>query len=243
LELQLQSILNVLVDAEIKCESNPEIRKWLQQIKVAAYRADNVLDLFRYMALRKKAEIGESKLTKIQNKFVQNSLLDRASLSMELKSVTDMFNGLTMEMQRFNLLVGSSEPVYTLERNTFSTEGPSTELFGRKNDQETIVKLLLAQENHETVEVLKGKLVEAISNRRFLLVMDDVCSAKLWEEKLEQILSWIAAPGSCVIVTTRSRQVALAMGTLRTHYLDLLGKEEAWELFEQKAFSKEVEVS
>ncbi|CAL5013170.1 unnamed protein product [Urochloa decumbens] len=307
MELQLLSIQSVLADAKVRCESNPEIRTWMNEVRFAAYRADNILDLFRYLALRKQAQIDESTMRKIRGKIVQNRSLDRVNLSMELNSVSDLINGLTKDMQRFNFLVGLpvSAATNTVERETFSTPSPYREFFGREDDKIKIVNLLLGQFNHDgiqvlpivgmgglgkttlanevfndekisehfnlqlwlfvpadidlcgvirlmlelvtntkcdsdSIEVLKGKLIAAISKRRFLLVMDDVCTTNQWIEKVFDILSWAAGPGSCVLVTTRNHQVASIMGTLETHHLEPLNENDAWQFFSARAFSKDV---
>lgn len=59
-----------------------------------------------------------------------------------------------------------------------------------------------------------------------------------WED-LRPLLCSAGAPGSVVIVTTRSEQVASIMGTLPSHMISYLNQDDSWELFRKKAFCRE----
>ncbi|RCV32132.1 hypothetical protein SETIT_6G233300v2 [Setaria italica] len=96
----------------------------------------------------------------------------------------------------------------------------------------------------DTIELLRGKLQEAIGRKRFLLILDDVWNEdkKKWEDDLRPLLcSSIGGSGSMIVVTSRSRQVASIMGTLPPHELVCLSEDDSWELFSKKAFSKGVQ--
>jgi len=63
-----------------------------------------------------------------------------------------------------------------------------------------------------------------------------------WEDDLKPLLySSVGRPGSVIVVTRRSRQVASIMGTLPPHELACLSEDDSWELFSKKAFSKGVQ--
>ena len=96
----------------------------------------------------------------------------------------------------------------------------------------------------DTIELLRGKLLEVVDRKRFLLVLDDVWNEEQqkWEDDLKPLLySSVGRPGSVIIVTSRSRQVASIMGTLPPHELACLSEDDSWELFSKKAFSKGVQ--
>ncbi|KAK8451623.1 hypothetical protein SEVIR_6G239025v4 [Setaria viridis] len=96
----------------------------------------------------------------------------------------------------------------------------------------------------DTIELLRGKLQEAIGRKRFLLILDDVWNEdqNKWEDDLRPLLcSSIGGSGSTIVVTSRSRQVASIMGTLPPHELVCLSEDDSWELFSKKAFSKGVQ--
>ncbi|TKW11537.1 hypothetical protein SEVIR_6G238466v4 [Setaria viridis] len=96
----------------------------------------------------------------------------------------------------------------------------------------------------DTIELLRGKLQEAIGRKRFLLILDDVWNEdqNKWEDDLRPLLcASIGGSGSKIAVTSRSRQVASIMGTLPPHELVCLSEDDSWELFSKKAFSKGVQ--
>lgn len=64
LERQLLAVQCKLTDAEAKSESNPYIKRWMKDFRTVAYEADDVLDDFQYEALRRVAQIGDSKKKK-----------------------------------------------------------------------------------------------------------------------------------------------------------------------------------
>ncbi|CAL5004913.1 unnamed protein product [Urochloa decumbens] len=96
----------------------------------------------------------------------------------------------------------------------------------------------------DTIELLRKRLQEAIGRKRFLLILDDVWNEdqNKWKDDLKPLLcSSIGVSGSTIVVTSRSRQVALIMGTLPSHELVCLSEDDSWELFSMKAFSKGVQ--
>ncbi|XP_023767685.1 putative disease resistance protein At3g14460 [Lactuca sativa] len=88
------------------------------------------------------------------------------------------------------------------------------------------------------LDLLHVALKEELSNKRFLLVLDDV-----WNEddsKWEQIQSplLVGAPGSRIIVTTQSTRVASVMDSQQTYPLGVLSNEDALSLFAQHALGE-----
>nr|XP_043611876.1 putative disease resistance RPP13-like protein 1 [Erigeron canadensis] len=88
------------------------------------------------------------------------------------------------------------------------------------------------------LNLLHVALKEKLSNKRFLLVLDDV-----WNEDHQ---SWIAlkqplvgAPGSKVIVTTRNTIVASVMNSVQPHNLGVLSDEIALSLLAQYALEEQ----
>lgn len=94
----------------------------------------------------------------------------------------------------------------------------------------------------DTIELLRQRLEEVIRKQRFLLILDDVWNEeeKKWGDDLKPLLCSVGGPGSVVVVTCRSQQVASIMGTIGPHELACLSEDDAWELFSSKAFSKGV---
>ncbi|KAK4427314.1 putative disease resistance protein [Sesamum alatum] len=85
-------------------------------------------------------------------------------------------------------------------------------------------------------EVLLNYLRDFISGRRILLVLDDVWTKENheWEQLRNSLTS--GGPGSKVLVTTRSDEVAIMMGATETHRLGQLSDEDCWLLMNDVAF-------
>ncbi|RWR74913.1 putative disease resistance protein RGA3 [Cinnamomum micranthum f. kanehirae] len=82
--------------------------------------------------------------------------------------------------------------------------------------------------------ILQQSLHAIVGKKRFLLVLDDVWDERLWG-KLRVPLKG-AAPGSRIVVTTRSRTVADVMETTHNHELGILSDSDCWKLFTSRAF-------
>ncbi|XVF77598.1 hypothetical protein PTKIN_Ptkin14bG0058700 [Pterospermum kingtungense] len=101
---------------------------------------------------------------------------------------------------------------------------------------QNILKSIGEQVGDFNLEQLQRKLGEVLRGKTFLIVLDDV-----WNE---DILKWDCfskymvggAPGSKILVTTRSRKVALAMEINSPYVLGGLNRDQSWDLFEQVAF-------
>ncbi|XXG52669.1 hypothetical protein AAC387_Pa03g0932 [Persea americana] len=91
------------------------------------------------------------------------------------------------------------------------------------------------------VEELQRHLVETLSGKKFLLVLDDV-----WNEEPEnwyrlRDLLLCGERGSRIVVTTRSRKVASIMSKIQPHILKPLSEDGCWSLFRQRAFENPIE--
>ncbi|XP_008241001.1 PREDICTED: putative disease resistance protein RGA4 [Prunus mume] len=89
-----------------------------------------------------------------------------------------------------------------------------------------------------TLDQLQGRLREALKDKKFLLVLDDVWKddALKWSQ-LRDLLTKGAKSGSKILVTTRSTAVAKIMGTIPANInLEFLSFEECLSLFVECAF-------
>ncbi|XP_068501475.1 putative disease resistance RPP13-like protein 1 [Phaseolus vulgaris] len=84
------------------------------------------------------------------------------------------------------------------------------------------------------LEMVHKNLKEKLSGKKFLLVLDDVWNERPAEwEAVRTPLSY-GAPGSRILVTTRSEKVASSMRS-KVHLLKQLGEDECWKVFENHA--------
>ncbi|XP_010670804.2 putative disease resistance protein RGA3 [Beta vulgaris subsp. vulgaris] len=110
------------------------------------------------------------------------------------------------------------------------------------SSEELVRKILRSVSNddfhHVNMEQLQIQLQRMIHNKRYLLVLDDI-----WDEDRERWLHlkrllYSGKPGSKIIVTSRSRVVAINMGTVEPYELKGLSEDQSWELFKSLAFKE-----
>ena len=79
-----------------------------------------------------------------------------------------------------------------------------------------------------------------ITNKKFLLVLDNVWDHKHLSSQWQGLSDLIGfgAPGSMVLTTTRSVRVAKTMGIVSPYLLKDLAKEDPWHLFKRVAFTQ-----
>ncbi|XP_021799902.1 putative disease resistance protein RGA1 isoform X2 [Prunus avium] len=102
-----------------------------------------------------------------------------------------------------------------------------------------MLELLSGKVATTSQQALLTNLREELSGKRYFLVLDDVWNeeSEKWE-RLKSCLSKLnSAPGSKIIVTTRSGIVASLTETLPRPKLDLLSTDECWSILKHAACS------
>ncbi|CDP14730.1 unnamed protein product, partial [Coffea canephora] len=104
-----------------------------------------------------------------------------------------------------------------------------------------MLQSLRIEKNAETTtkEALVRRLQENLKGKSYLLVLDDVWNKnrEIWNGMRSCLLAIGGAPGSKILATTRSDDVASAMQTSDFHHLDILSVDHSWMLFEKLAFA------
>ncbi|KAK8714208.1 hypothetical protein V6N13_149402 [Hibiscus sabdariffa] len=108
-------------------------------------------------------------------------------------------------------------------------------------DAFTVTKTLLQEITRSCVDghslnQLQLQLKEKLSEKRFLIVLDDVWNENYvdWEEL--RIPFHYGAENSKIIVTTRSETVASIVRTVPTYCLETLSNDDCWKVFARHAF-------
>ncbi|CDP08468.1 unnamed protein product [Coffea canephora] len=108
-------------------------------------------------------------------------------------------------------------------------------------DQKRIAKAILesaGRSSHEMSELdsLIRLIKETFSSKKLLLVLDDVWTEEdsKWKPFKDSLKD--GAPGSVILVTTRSLRVARVVGTTHTHPLGLISDSDCWLIMQRIAF-------
>ncbi|XP_043721073.1 putative disease resistance protein RGA3 [Telopea speciosissima] len=150
----LDTIRDVLEDAEVNQFKDKAIKSWLKKLKDAAYDADDILDECAAKAIQLDEEAQMSNCTsQVSHSFLscfssQQLLFRRHKIGQRMKDIRERFDDIAAERSKFHLnqlgTVGWTIYESSTERAETSpiltTEHP---VYGREEDREVIVKVLL----------------------------------------------------------------------------------------------------
>ncbi|KAH0720764.1 hypothetical protein KY290_005742 [Solanum tuberosum] len=86
-------------------------------------------------------------------------------------------------------------------------------------------------------DIIVKKLRDALGEKQYLLVLDDLwrVDSTSWHEFLDTLRGINTSRGNCILVTTRSKQVASIVAA-DLHKLGKLTDDHCWSIFKQRAF-------
>nr|XP_027107008.1 putative disease resistance RPP13-like protein 1 [Coffea arabica]XP_027107009.1 putative disease resistance RPP13-like protein 1 [Coffea arabica]XP_027107011.1 putative disease resistance RPP13-like protein 1 [Coffea arabica] len=103
--------------------------------------------------------------------------------------------------------------------------------------KELLRELNISFHDGEKLFSLQGKLQDGLTDKKFLLVLDDVWNSSYTDWDYLRTPFKGGLQGSKIIVTTRDLRVARTMGKKESiHHLDLISTEDCWSLFQTHAF-------
>ncbi|CDP21433.1 unnamed protein product [Coffea canephora] len=295
---KLETIQNVLQDAERRRLKEEPVGKWLEELEDITYEMDDILDEWNIKIQKPKNE-GTQQNARLKATFDIASKIKSISEKLELTlKEADEFKFITSggvpDSQDFKQIMTTSiideSEIYGREsdkvalRNQVLSESSSQ---GRRGGQVISVvgaggsgKTTLAQllfnddrvKNHFEpkkwvcvsdpfdekriarailespeksslgsleLEPLLQLLKETFSGKRFLLVLDDVWTEddSKWKPFKDSLKDW--APGSVILVTTRSHRVATVVGTTvaNTHQMTQMSNSDCWLIMQRLAFA------
>ncbi|CDP21001.1 unnamed protein product, partial [Coffea canephora] len=109
-------------------------------------------------------------------------------------------------------------------------------------DQKRVAKAILenaGKSSHEAeLDPLIRRIKETFSGKRFLLVLDDVWTEddSKWKPFKDSLKD--GAPGSVILVTTRSHRVATVVGSTDTHDLGMISHSDCWLIMQKVALAR-----
>jgi Leucine-rich repeat (LRR) protein len=143
---------DVLQDAARRAVTDESVKRWLQNLQVVAYDAEDVLDEFAYEILRKDQKKG-----KVRDCFsLHNSVAFRLNMGQKVKEINGSLDEIQKLATRFGLGLTSlpvdraQEVSWDPDRETDSFLD-SSEIVGREYDASKVIELLTRLTKHQHV--------------------------------------------------------------------------------------------
>ncbi|XP_010918020.1 putative disease resistance protein RGA3 [Elaeis guineensis] len=153
LQSVLETITDVLEDAENRSISDKPLQGWLRKLRDAAFDADDVVDEFQTEALRQKIEENNCITRKVRDFFsLNNSIIFYHKIARKVKEIRERLDQISEERLKFHLSERSI-PERSLERETYSFVIES-EIYGRDDDKKEVINFLVYVDTDKDVSVL-----------------------------------------------------------------------------------------
>ena len=150
----LGTIKAVLVDAEEKQWTNPQLRDWLGKLKNVCYEAEDVLDEFEYHALERKVVSHGSIKRKVLHFFSSSNPLPFGfKMSHRIREITERLDEIAADKNKFMLASDVSRAPVLYREKTHSFVNAS-DVIGRDKDKENILQLLKNSSDMESISVI-----------------------------------------------------------------------------------------
>ncbi|PNX93872.1 CC-NBS-LRR resistance protein [Trifolium pratense] len=256
----VESIRAVLLDADDKQDQSHAVQNWVRRLKDVLIPADDLLDEFFIQdMIHKRDEPHQNKVTKLNPNVVmvgENNIEWRETGSYVSESdiigrEDDKRKIISLlrqphEIQNVSLvaIVGIGGLGKTALAQLIYNDGEIKKCFEKSMwvcvsdnfDVKTIVKNMLESLSKNKIDdtlkldTLQNILRHTLTGKRYLLVLDDVWNESF--EKWDKLRTYLmcGAPGSKVVVTTRSTIVSQTMGVSIPYVLSSLTPKESWHL-------------
>ncbi|XP_073261853.1 putative disease resistance protein RGA1 isoform X2 [Populus alba] len=155
LENTLTTINSVLDAAEEEHDKNEEVRVWLGKLKEAVYEADDVIDEYQTDNVQRQVLVYRSLIKKVRNFCsLSNPILFRFQLGQKLKKIRENMDEIAEDRSKFHFTQsGRDGKAVPLKREQTGSD-VSSEVIGREDDKEALIKLLLSSNEKENVTII-----------------------------------------------------------------------------------------
>eukprot|EP00257_Ricinus_communis_P021805 XP_015581366.1 putative disease resistance protein RGA1 [Ricinus communis] len=156
LENTLSTVKAALLDAEERQEKSHLVQDWIRKLKDAVFDADDLLDAAATRASQLQLETHGRRIKKVCESFLSPELLAfRYKMNHEIKDITKRLNRTADDMAKFNF----RERVVDLqvgyrERGQTHSFVLTSEVIGRDENKEDIVKILVSPGNEDNCSII-----------------------------------------------------------------------------------------
>ncbi|MED6208591.1 hypothetical protein PIB30_046715 [Stylosanthes scabra] len=258
LEKCLFDVVPVLDDAELKQFTDKRVKKWLLDLQDSLYFADDFLDQLSTKAATATATQRDPGISSSCSRLVDSYIEDSGDMETIVRRLESVVS------RKSYLRLKETAKVDMSWRIPSTSLVEPSDICGRKEDKEAILKLLLdgddAVDGDISVNVIPivgmggiGKTTLAqlvyhddkvkdnfdfrgnLSRQKFFVVLDDV-----WDENYDDWNKLLkpfqkGVKGSKILITTRSKKVASVVQTVSPHELKSLSDEDCWLVFSKHA--------
>ena len=142
----INTIKDVLSDAEERQTDSHVIRGWLERLKTAVYAADDLFDEFATMASKKEA-MGVSKLANEVRGFFSrsNQIAFAFSVSRKIKAIREDLDDIVKDGNEFTFMLHPYKDREIVHRRSVQTYSfvDAEEIVGRNDDKRAILEIIL----------------------------------------------------------------------------------------------------
>ncbi|KAL6567783.1 hypothetical protein OROGR_001451 [Orobanche gracilis] len=211
MKIILLSIHAVLNDAEEKKIRNEAVKEWLEELKDVAFDADDLLDEIYTVEKIKAKEVNTIHST-------PSNLCDGKDLEQKLQDIAGRLENIINQKEVLDLKVGKE--VKMAHKIPTSSVIEECDVYGRDNDREILVNLLLTNDAND--EKLLGVIpIKEFDLKVWIYVSEEFDICKITKNLLEVVTSC-----KCDIEDLNSLQRNLKMHLLKKKFLFVL--DDVW---------------
>ncbi|XP_077212089.1 putative disease resistance protein RGA4 [Tasmannia lanceolata] len=153
----LMTIQDVLNDAEERQVKEAAVRNWLRDLKDLAYDADDILDELATKARQREVEDGNQTVHNLLTCFTSNPIFYRRKIARKIKEIRERLDEISKERDCLRLNEGNEYgQIEIMDRPQTSSLIDKSSVFGREEDMQKIIELLLSDES-------RGKNVSVVT--------------------------------------------------------------------------------
>jgi Leucine-rich repeat (LRR) protein len=142
LSKKLNDIKYVIIDAENKQVNNPQLKEWVDEVKEAAYDAEDLLETFAA-----EANLWEKRQITVRNPLSSvGKAYTKYDTARKIKDISKRFDIIDKEKNKFNLAHikdNGGRPETQIDTGFLVNK---SDVFGREDDKESIIQMLLSNE-------------------------------------------------------------------------------------------------
>ncbi|KAL0428479.1 UNVERIFIED_CONTAM: Disease resistance protein RGA2 [Sesamum latifolium] len=210
LQSTLSTIKAVILDADGQQAKNHEVRDWLEKLKDAVYEIDDLLDDLSTQVFTE--ECGDLQWD-FDPKKVDNNVKEQTHSFVRASDIIGGLGKTTVVKLAYN----DDRVVQSFDLGMWVSV---SEDFGVGKVVEKILRSATGESfAHLDMDQMQSHLADVLNDKKYLLVLDDVWNedSNKWMDLKELLMNGRA--GSKIIVTTRSKAVALITGTTSPYNL------------------------